>query len=436
MPNKNSKKRSGRTNAIASVFLPRFENDDDDRIADNWVTQNLASDGASWLESDAVNKDEARDTTVQENFEDKFIECLDGTLQKKANTRITALQHIQMALQKNHVADFLWDRKETVTDNILRCLKKGKGNEQAVAAACLSLVALQLGPEAKSVFTSCQAYLTTLLADNTASVTARGACALSLSTLCFVCCDDYEEIKSVAKSLENIFSQGYGKGDKSTSVSADENWFMGQALSAWCLLLTITPGYAVDTHVKNHLGPLQDLLRSSDVNLRMIAGKAIALLFELARANDKDFEDEQNGEALCEVLEQLAMDSAKYRAKKDRREQRSCFRDVHRFVVNAESPCEKVKVGKENLLELCTWSHKLQYDVLCAVLMTGMSAHLKANPLLRDIFYLGAPGVDEYSQTKTLSKAQRRFVNTAASKRRTKLRAKNRDKRAVNANEF
>ncbi|GFR93341.1 interferon-related developmental regulator 2 [Elysia marginata] len=145
---------------------------------DNWVTQNLASDGASWPESDPVTEDEARYTTVQENFEDKFIECLDGTLQKSANTRITSLQNIQRALQKKHVADFLWDRKETVTDNILRCLKKSKGNEQAVAAACLSLVALQLGPDAKSVFTSCQAYLTSLLADNTTSVIARGACAL------------------------------------------------------------------------------------------------------------------------------------------------------------------------------------------------------------------------------------------------------------------
>ncbi|GFR93338.1 interferon-related developmental regulator 2 [Elysia marginata] len=211
---------------------------------------------------------------------------------------------------------------------------------------------------------------------------------------------------------------------------------MGQALSAWCLLLTVTPGYAVNTHVKNHLGPLQDLLRSSDVNLRMMAGEAVALLFELARDNDKDFGDEENGEALCEVLKPLATDSAKHRAKKDRREQRSCFRDVHRFVVDAESPCEKVKVGKENLLELCSWSQRLQYDALCAVLMTGMSAHPKANPLLRDIFDLGAPGVDEYSHTKTLSRAQRRFVNAAASKRRTKLRAKNRDKRAVNANGF
>ncbi|GFR74258.1 interferon-related developmental regulator 2 [Elysia marginata] len=111
--------------------------------------------------------DEAVDTTVQENVEDKFIECLYGTLQKSANSRITALQNIQRALQKKHIRGFLWDRKETMTDKILRCLKKGKSNEQAVAAACLSLVALQLGPEAKAVFTSCKTYMTTLLTDNT-----------------------------------------------------------------------------------------------------------------------------------------------------------------------------------------------------------------------------------------------------------------------------
>ncbi|GFR74260.1 interferon-related developmental regulator 2 [Elysia marginata] len=169
---------------------------------------------------------------------------------------------------------------------------------------------------------------------------------------------------------------------------------MSQAPRAWCLLLMITPASNMDTHVKNHLGLLQDLLKSSDVDLRMTASEAVALLYELARDNDKDFEDAENEAAPFELLKQLATDSAKHRSKNDRRQQRSCFRDVQRFVMDAESPCETVKVGKENLLKLSTWSQKLQYDAPPAVLMTGMSAHLQASPLLRNIFYLGAPGVD------------------------------------------
>lgn len=437
MPNKNSKKRGGgRTSENASVVLPRPRQDDDESVADNWSTQSVASDDTSWPGSDPVTGDEAEDTSEQENFEDKFIECLDGTLQKSANARVVALQNLQRAMQKKFVADFLYDRKDTVTENVMRCLKKGKGNEQVVAAACLSLLTLQLGPEAENVFSTSQPYLTTLLADNSTSVAARGACATSLATMCFVCCDDYEMIRSIAKSLENIFSGGYGKGENSPSVSPDQSWLMSQALSAWCLLLTITTGYDVDKYIENHLGPLQDLLRSSDVELRMTAGEAVALLYELARDSDEDFEDVENEVALCDLLKQLATDSVKHRAKKDRRQQRSCFRDVQRYVVDGESPCESVKVGKENLLELCSWSQKKQYDALCAVLMTGMSAHLKANPLVRDIFDLGAPGLDEYSHTKALSKAQRTFINAAAFKRRTKARAKHRDKRTVSLNGF
>ncbi|KAK3768940.1 hypothetical protein RRG08_060376 [Elysia crispata] len=433
MPKKNSKKRGGgRATDGASVVLPRPRLDDDESIADNWSTQSVVSDDTSWPGSDPVTGDEAEETSEQENFEDKFLECLDGTLQKSTSSRVTALQNIQRALQKKYIADFLWDRKETVTDNVLRCLKKGKGNEQACAAACLSLVALQLGPEAEGLFSSSQAYLTTLLADNATSVAARGACAVSLSTMCFICCDDYEMIRTVAKSLENVFSRGYGKGENSPTVSPEQSWLMSQALGAWCLLLTIMAAYDVHTHIENHLGPLQDLLRSSDVDLRMTAGEAVALLYEMARESDEDFEDEENEVALCELLKQLATDSVKHRAKKDRRQQRSCFRDVQRFVVDAESPSETVKVGKENVLELCTWSQKKQYDALCAVLMTGMSAHLKANPLLREIFDLGAPGLDEYSHTKALTKAQRTFINAAAFKKRTKARAKHRDKRTVN----
>ncbi|GFO28846.1 interferon-related developmental regulator 1-like [Plakobranchus ocellatus] len=437
MPKKNLKKRAGgRATEGAAIPLPRPRNDDEESIADNWSTQSVASDDTSWPGSDPVTGDEAEDTSEQDNFEDSFNDCLDGTLQKSANARITALQGIQKALQKKYVADFLWDRKETLTDNVLRCLKKGKGNEQAIAASCLSLLALQIGPEAEGVFTTSQPYLTTLMADNATPVSVRGACALSLAAMCFVCCDGYETIKAIAKTLEDIFCLGYGKGENSPTVSPDQSWLMSQALSAWCLLLTIAPAYDVQRHVEKHLGSLQDLLRSSDVDLRMTAGEAVALLYELARENDEDFEDEENEVALCELLKQLATDSVKHRAKKDRRQQRSCFRDVQRFVVDSESPSETVKVGKENLLELSSWSQKRQYDALCAVLMTGMSTHLRANPLLRDIFDLGAPGLDEYSHTKALTKAQRTFINAAAFKKRTKARAKHRDKRTVTVNGY
>ncbi|XP_059166701.1 LOW QUALITY PROTEIN: interferon-related developmental regulator 2-like [Physella acuta] len=437
--NKNIKKRGGgRAQEGATQLQPRQRNEEDDEsLVDQWSTQSVLSDDSSWPGSDpaAGGEESSEDTSQQDLFEDKFTECMDGLLEKSAKPRITALQGIQKALQKKYVAEYLLERKETLSDSLVKCLRKGKGEEQELAAACLSLVAVQLGSEASAMYDSIHPVLTTLMTDNSTHYKARGACAITLATCCFLCSDDLEKAKALTKTLEDMFSLGYGKGENSPSVTPEQSWLMCQALSAWCLLLTISPQYEVQTHINNHLGSLQDLLKNSDVDLRITAGEAIALLYELARDSEEDFEHEDE-ESLCELLKQLATDSVKHRAKKDRRHQRSCFRDVQRYVVDIESPNEVVKLGKENLLELSSWSQKRQYDSFCHVLMTGTLVHMKVNPILRDMFDLGAPGLDDYSHTKSLSKAQRTFINAAAFKARTKARAKHRDKRAVTVNAY
>lgn len=63
----------------------------------------------------------------------------------------------------------------------------------------------------------------------------------------------------------------------------------------------------------------------------MAAGEAIALILESGRAHDENFLEEHIGE-LCDAVKQLATDSAKYRAKRDRKAQRATFRDVLRYL--------------------------------------------------------------------------------------------------------
>lgn len=88
--------------------------------------------------------------------------------------------------------------------------------------------------------------------------------------------------------------------------------------------------------------------------MRIGAGEAIALIYEGAREFDEDFgfdlsaeedaDDDgvqeradtsrqtQEMDDLCSKLRQLATDSHKYRAKKDRKQQRSSFRDILRAI--------------------------------------------------------------------------------------------------------
>lgn len=63
----------------------------------------------------------------------------------------------------------------------------------------------------------------------------------------------------------------------------------------------------------------------------MAAGEALALIYELGREEDGEFEEDFAMD-ISETLKQLATDSHKYRAKKDRKQQRATFRDILQFI--------------------------------------------------------------------------------------------------------
>lgn len=73
------------------------------------------------------------------------------------------------------------------------------------------------------------------------------------------------------------------------------------------------------------------MLESAHLEVRLAAGELIALLYEQGRSHDSDFCSDLT-EELVGKLRQLATDSHKYRAKKDRKQQRSSFRDILQYV--------------------------------------------------------------------------------------------------------
>ena len=65
------------------------------------------------------------------------------------------------------------------------------------------------------------------------------------------------------------------------------------------------------------------------MNVKIAVGQAMALLFELAReGDDEDPLDTSDGGEAYDLVTQLATESSRYTARKDRHQQRSCFRDV------------------------------------------------------------------------------------------------------------
>lgn len=67
------------------------------------------------------------------------------------------------------------------------------------------------------------------------------------------------------------------------------------------------------------------------MEVRLSAGEALAVVFEVGRDHCEDFAEDLTSD-LIDMLRQLATDSHKYRAKKDRKQQRATFRDVLHFI--------------------------------------------------------------------------------------------------------
>ncbi|XP_036433377.1 interferon-related developmental regulator 1 [Colossoma macropomum] len=380
---------------------------------------------------------EAEDT-AQEDFQYKLKVYIDCTVDKSAKTRQGALDGLKTAMATKILYEFLLERRMTVTDSIERCLKKGKGEEQRAAASLACLLCIQLGSgiESEEVFKTLKPIFKTILNDGAANIQARQACATSLGLCTLVAEDDILDVYATMECFESLFTRSYVREDGSRpSLSPQTTQLHTNALLSWALLLTICSASHITTIIHKHLAKLPRLLESEDVNMRIAAGETIALLFELARDVNPDF-DCEDWELLCSKLNALATDCNKHRAKTDKRKQRSVFRDVLKAVEEGDFQTETIRFGTERMV-IDSWVRKRTYDAFREFVGSGMNYHLQANEFIRDVFGLGPPVLIDSAALKAMksSRLERHLYNAAAFKARTKARNKFRDKR-VDVGEF
>ncbi|XP_003800660.1 interferon-related developmental regulator 2 [Otolemur garnettii] len=427
-PRKGSRRRGGGVQSSAKADSGSSE----DEAASE--ARSITSECPSLLSTtaeDSLGGDVVDEQGQQEDLEEKLKEYVDCLTDKSAKTRQGALESLRLALASHLVPDFLLERLLTLADALEKCLKKGKGEEQALAAAILGLVCVQLGPGPKGeeVFHSLQPLLVSVLSDSTATPAARLHCASALGLSCYVAATDIQDLVSCLTCLESVFSRSR-VGSTVPVVPTSLHGLLCAALQAWALLLTICPSTHISHILDRQLPQLPQLLSSESVNLRIAAGETIALLFELARDLEEDFVYEDM-EALCSTLRTLATDSNKYRAKADRRRQRSTFRAVLHYVEGGECEEETVRFGLE-VLYMDSWARHRIYAAFKEVLGSGMRHHLQNNELLRDIFGLGPVLVLDAAALKAckIPRFEKHLYNAAAFKARTKARSRVRDKRA------
>ncbi|XP_024900589.1 interferon-related developmental regulator 2 isoform X1 [Pteropus alecto] len=386
-PRKGGQRRGGGTRSSTQVDSGSSE---DEAASEARSTTSDCPSLLSTAAEDSLGGDAVDEQGQQEDLEEKLKEYVDCLTDKSTKTRQGALESLRLALASRLLPDFLMERHLTLADALEKCLKKGKGEEQALAAAMLGLLCVQLGPGPKGeeLFHSLQPLLVSVLSDSTASPAARLHCASALGLGCYVAAADVQDLVSCLSCLEGVFSRACGVGGSTAPVAPTSlHGLLCAALQAWALLLTICPSAHISHILDRQLPRLPQLLSSESVNLRIAAGETIALLFELARDLEEDFVYEDM-DALCSALRTLATDSNKYRAKADRRRQRSTFRAVLHFVEGSECEEETVRFGLE-VLYVDSWARRRVYAAFKDALGSGMHHHLQNNELLRDIFGLG-----------------------------------------------
>lgn len=403
---------------------------DDELTSDVLSHYSSASEGTSVVE-EATGNESVDEQTAQDETEDKLKLCIDNLTDKSAKTRLAALESLRQVFSSRLLYEFLTERRLTVSDCLERSLKKGGGEEQAAAATVFALLCIQLGggDEAEEGFKILRPVLTTILIDNGASLAARQSCARALGMCCYVsAAEEGEDLIKSLSLLEGVFMCSYpNREGVLPSVKPGTPALHSAALQAWALLVTLCPASKLASLLDLHIPKLQSCLQSPDVNYRIAVGETIALLVELGRDIDEEFEVE---EGLCESLKGLATDGNKHRAKNDRRKQRSIFREVLHYLENEDFTEEKIRFGLESVY-IDGWMRRRIYDAFKEILESGVRHHLQFNPLLRDIFGLGAPLIlDPTVKTNKISRFEKHLFNSAAFKARTKLRNKVRDKRA------
>jgi len=384
-------------------------------------------------DDDTLSVADTEDTVVENynNFEDKMKDAIENLSEKSLATRMAALTSIANGLKQNYIDEFLDDRKLTLGEALLSCLKKGKGEEQALAAQVVSIINLQIADpedsELLGIWSDHRNVMQLILQDRHASPSARAACAQTLG-LCSLLLGTRDEQYSAMSSLESAFKDSYLKGDGSVPVIAPElaNVHV-KALHAWNLLVSRASENLYLHLIETHLPKLPGILESSHVDLRIAAGESIALLYELARIKDKEFEGEDLDELIAQ-LKELSKDSSKHRGRKERLQQRACFRDILRSVEEGDSPDDSIKI-QTGRIHINSWQIKIMYEEVCCALGVGSNFHLQRNYLVRDIFDLGPPKSSSELKADMASKQERKQMHSENNKIRSIHRGRNRDKR-------
>ncbi|CAG8554768.1 183_t:CDS:2, partial [Scutellospora calospora] len=346
----------------------------------------------------------AEDGVLEEvNWEDEVLQSIEDLGEKRTSTREGALTKLIRLLSQKYAADLLDSRRDTLLDLLCRSIRKDKSyKESKLAAKVMSLLFITIGESQETMYHNVLSLLKYTITNN-ASKEVKYACIQTLGLACFVSASYADAIELLDFFNDIILTNG-----KSVNANNEGDVIEG-ALNAYGLLFSGLWGNNRRSSDKAReeferiMPNLTKQLESSTMEVRVASGEIIALMFESlgkensAEENWNQLSDEYDDgvdyddmEHLTQLLNALATDSNRHRAKAERKVQRSVFRDVLKTVECGDHIQERLKIKKQTIY-FSSWAKILQLNAFRDILTEGLHVHFQENELLQAIFEFVPP---------------------------------------------
>jgi hypothetical protein len=147
MPKYTKKNRPPRTRTARSGA------DDSASIDDGVSTCSNLSDLTSIYDESEAGFSTTNDIIFSsDNLEEKLDTSIEGLRNKDSKTRENSLRTLQALLSQKYLSDFVSNRVESLTEQLITSLRRGSESEGKLAAIVTSLVFVQLGQPDDDLF--------------------------------------------------------------------------------------------------------------------------------------------------------------------------------------------------------------------------------------------------------------------------------------------
>ncbi|XVE70189.1 hypothetical protein DITRI_Ditri10aG0052500 [Diplodiscus trichospermus] len=322
---------------------------------------------------------------VEFNKDSLLDEAVDALYEKRGSTREKALAVIIEAFNSNLQHQFVEKKFATLLHQCLNSIKKGSSKEISLASHAIGLLALTVGP-----------------GDNAREILEESITPLSQA---FKSCSESSKIASLVECLAIITFVGGNDPEKAMQIMwqlvipklgsnviavKPSAAIITAVVSAWSFLLTTMDGWRLSPKLwQESITYLSSLLDKDDRSVRIAAGEALAVIFEMgslekfaaeAKGSSDGSVSEGNkskegfshiqglkSKIMNQVRDLSAEAGGKGSAKKDLNNQRNLFKDVLEFLEDGYCPETSMKIGGDSL-QTSTWSQLIQVSLPLLIL--------------------------------------------------------------------